>query len=71
MRGLRTVAAAQAGVFTVFLPVGAALTGVLALGERLGALQWLALAVALTGVLLATLPARAWWRRAAQAAFNR
>lgn len=71
MRGLRTVAAAQAGVFTVFLPVGAALTGVLALGERLGALQWLALAIALVGVLLATLPARSWWRRAAQAAFDR
>jgi drug/metabolite transporter (DMT)-like permease len=65
------VAAAQAGVFTVFLPVGAALTGVLALGERLGALQWLALAIALVGVLLATLPARSWWRRAAQAAFDR
>lgn len=58
MTGLRSIPAAQAGVFTVMLPVSAALTGVLALGERLGALEWLALAIALVGVALATLPVR-------------
>ncbi|MFT4193212.1 DMT family transporter [Ottowia sp.] len=59
MTGLRSVPAAQAGVFTVLLPVSAALVGVLALGERVGGAQLLAFAVALAGVLLATLPARA------------
>ena len=34
MTGLKTVPAAQAGVFTVMLPVSAALVGVFALGER-------------------------------------
>jgi len=58
MTGLRTIPAAQAGVFTVLLPVSAALTGVLVLGERMGALELLALAIALIGVALATLPAR-------------
>lgn len=59
MTGLRSVPAAQAGVFTVLLPISAALVGVLVLGERLGGAQWLALAVALAGVLLATVPGRA------------
>nr|WP_145546661.1 DMT family transporter [Variovorax boronicumulans] len=58
MTGLRTIPAAQAGVFTVLLPVSAALTGVLALGERMGVLELLALAIALVGVALATLPSR-------------
>lgn len=58
MTGLRTVPAAQSGVFTVFLPVSAALVGVAALGESLTGLQWAALATALAGVLLATVPAR-------------
>ena len=58
MTGLRSVPAAQAGVFTVLLPVSAAAIGVLVLGERLGTLQLAAYGVALTGVLLATLPAR-------------
>jgi len=58
MTGLRTVASAQAGVFTAMLPVSAALVGVLLLGETLGALQLLALGIALLGVLLATLPRR-------------
>ncbi len=57
MTGLKAVPAAQAGVFTVLLPVSAALVGVLALGERLSALQALAFAIALASVLLATLPA--------------
>jgi drug/metabolite transporter (DMT)-like permease len=58
MTGLKVVPAAQAGVFTAMLPVSAALVGVLVLGERLGALQLLAFASALAGVLLATAPAR-------------
>ncbi len=58
MTGLRQVPAAQAGVFTVMLPVSAALVGVLALGETLGVAQAIALAVSLAGVLLATAPAR-------------
>ena len=58
MTGLKAVPASQAGVFTVMLPVSAALVGVFALGERLTGVQLLAFAVALAGVLLATLPAR-------------
>jgi drug/metabolite transporter (DMT)-like permease len=58
MTGLKSVPAAQAGVFTVLLPVSAAAVGVGVLGERLSALQMLAYGVALTGVLLATSPAR-------------
>lgn len=56
MTGLKVVPAAQAGVFTVMLPVSAALVGVLVLGEPLGGLQVVAFAAALAGVLLATLP---------------
>ncbi|MET0311828.1 MAG: DMT family transporter [Burkholderiaceae bacterium] len=58
MTGLKRVPAAQAGVFTVMLPVSAALVGVFVLGESLGGLQMVAFAIALAGVLLATLPAR-------------
>ncbi|WP_082525077.1 DMT family transporter [Pseudorhodoferax sp. Leaf274] len=58
MTGLRAIPAAQAGVFSVLLPVSAALTGVLALGESMGALEVLALLIALAGVALATLPSR-------------
>ena len=58
MTGLRAVPAAQGGVFTVLLPVSAALVGVLALGESLNAMQLLAFALALASVLLATLPSR-------------
>ncbi|OYU41548.1 MAG: EamA family transporter, partial [Burkholderiales bacterium PBB4] len=58
MTGLQTVPAARAGVFTVMLPITAALTGVLFLGERMGGLQIGALCAALTGVVLATLPGR-------------
>lgn len=57
MTGLRGTSASQAGVFTVMLPVSAALIGVVALGERLQPLQWLALGLALAGVLVATWPA--------------
>ena len=62
MTGLKSVPAAQAGVFTVLLPISAAAVGVVALGERLSTLQLLAYGVALIGVLLATLPSRAAWR---------
>ena len=55
MRGLRAVPAAQAGVFTVMLPISAALIGVSALGERMSPVQGLAFAIALLGVFLATM----------------
>ncbi|MEY4979017.1 MAG: hypothetical protein RLZZ352_1287 [Pseudomonadota bacterium] len=56
MTGLKTVPASQAGVFTVMLPLTAALVGVLFMGERLSPLQWLAFGIALLGLLLATVP---------------
>ena len=58
MTGLRSIPASQAGVFTVMLPISTALTGVIALGEQLGIWQWLALGIALLGVLIATVPSR-------------
>ena len=58
MTGLQSVPAARAGVFTVMLPISAALVGVLALGEALGGLQLVAFAMALLGVMLATMPTR-------------
>ncbi len=58
MTGLKSVPASRAGVFTVMLPVSAAVVGVLALGETLGGMQLVAFALALAGLLLATLPAR-------------
>jgi drug/metabolite transporter (DMT)-like permease len=58
MTGLKTVPAAQAGVFTVMLPISAALVGVLVLGEKVSGLQMLAFAIALVGVVLATLPGK-------------
>lgn len=58
MTGLQSVPAARAGVFTVMLPISAALVGVLALGETLGGLQLVAFAMALLGVMLATMPTR-------------
>ncbi len=57
MTGLQTVPAARAGVFTVMLPISAALVGVLVLGESLSGMQLLAFGIALLGVVLATLPA--------------
>ena len=59
MTGLQAVPAAQGGIFTVVLPISAALVGVLVLGEQLSGLQLLAFAIALASVLLATLPSRA------------
>ncbi|WP_431095805.1 DMT family transporter [Polaromonas aquatica] len=58
MTGLRNVPANQAGVFTVLLPVSAAAIGVIVLGEKLNGPQIGAFAIALTGVVLATLPGR-------------
>jgi drug/metabolite transporter (DMT)-like permease len=58
MTGLKSVPAAQGGVFTVMLPIAAALVGVLVLGEPVSALQMLAFAIALIGVVLATLPSK-------------
>ena len=58
MSGLKTVPAARAGVFTVMLPISAALVGVLVLGERLTPVQLLAFGLCLVGVVLATLPGR-------------
>jgi drug/metabolite transporter (DMT)-like permease len=57
MKGLRHVPAPQAGVFTVMLPVSAALVGVLFLGERFGAAHVAAFVLAVAGLLLATWPA--------------
>lgn len=56
MRGLRQVQASRAGVFTVLLPVTSALVGVTVLHEPFSALQAMALALALAGLLLATWP---------------
>lgn len=53
MRGIRHVGAARAGIYTVCLPVTAALVG-MALGESMGWVRLLALGLALVGVVLAT-----------------
>jgi drug/metabolite transporter (DMT)-like permease len=45
-------------VFTVLLPVSAALVGVVALGEAFGPAHVAAFALALAGLLLATWPER-------------
>jgi drug/metabolite transporter (DMT)-like permease len=58
MQGLRHVPAPQAGVFTVMLPISAALVGVMFLGEAFGPMHLVALALSLAGLLLATWPAR-------------
>ena len=59
MTGLKAVPAAQGGVFTVLLPVSAALMGVLVLGESFTSMQLVAFAIALASVVLATFPSRA------------
>ena len=58
MTGLQQVPASQAGVFTVMLPISAALVGVGLLGESMRGAQLAAFALALAGVVLATLPDR-------------
>jgi drug/metabolite transporter (DMT)-like permease len=57
MAGLQGLPAAKAGVFMVFLPISTALIGLL-LGESLSLAQALAYGLALSGVLLATWPAK-------------
>jgi drug/metabolite transporter (DMT)-like permease len=54
MTGLKTVPAARAGVFTVMLPISAAVVGVVFLEETLGGVQLIAFGMALLGVMLAT-----------------
>jgi drug/metabolite transporter (DMT)-like permease len=58
MTGLKRVQAAAAGVFTVFLPIAAALVGVLFLGERFGPAHLAAFGFALAGLLIVTWPRR-------------
>lgn len=58
MTGLKAVPAAQGGIFTVMLPVSAALVGVLVLGESFSPIQGVAFGIALASVVLATLPSR-------------
>jgi drug/metabolite transporter (DMT)-like permease len=58
MTGLLRVEASRAGVFSVMLPISAAVVGVLVLGERVGTAQSIAFGVALMGLLLATWPTR-------------
>ncbi len=55
MTGLKTIPAAQAGVFTVMLPISTAVTGVFLLGESVSAAQIAAYGIALVGLLLATI----------------
>lgn len=59
MTGLKSVPASQAGVFTVMLPISAAMTGLLFLGESMSLPQFAAFGVALCGVLIATSERRA------------
>jgi drug/metabolite transporter (DMT)-like permease len=59
MTGLKLVPAAQAGVFTVMLPITSALVGVFVLGESLGGLQLMAFGIGVMGVLMATVPVSA------------
>ena len=58
MTGLKVVPASRAGVFTVMLPLSAAAIGVLFMGEHLSSMQLIAFAIALLGLVLATLPGR-------------
>ena len=58
MTGLKTIPAHQAGVFTVFLPITAAAIGVAFFDEVMTGIQVIAFAIALVGVVLATLPKR-------------
>ncbi len=58
MKGLRHVPSSHAGVFTVLLPVSAALVGVAVLGEAFSGAHFLAFGLSLGGLLLATWPKR-------------
>ena len=52
MTGSKRLPSSHSGVFTVMLPISAALVGVLVLGESLSVLQMVAFAVALLGIAL-------------------
>ena len=56
MMGLRHVPSSRAGVFTVLLPVSAALVGIWVLGESFGPAHVAAFVLAMAGLLLATWP---------------
>ncbi len=58
MTGMKTIPAAEAGVFSAMLPITAAAIGVLVFDESWTGLQALAFGLALAGLLLATLPNR-------------
>ena len=61
LSGLKVIPASQAGVFTVALPISAALIGVVFLGEHITAGQLFAFGCAAVGIMLVTLnrtPAR-------------
>jgi drug/metabolite transporter (DMT)-like permease len=58
MTGLKIVPASRGGVFTVMLPVAAAVVGVAVLGEPFSGVQALAFVFALAGVAMATWPVR-------------
>ncbi len=52
MTGTKHLPAAHSGIFTVMIPISAALVGVLALGETLSTVQVVAFAIALLGIAL-------------------
>lgn len=56
MTGLKTVPASHAGVFTVMLPISAAVIGMLFMDESLTPMQVIAFAIALLGLVIATAP---------------
>lgn len=58
MTGLKSIPASRASVFTVLLPITAAVIGVAVLGEQFSMMQLLAFAIALSGMLLVTLPGK-------------
>jgi len=58
MTGMKTIPAAEAGVFSAMLPITAAAIGVLVFDETWTGLQAIAFGLALAGLLLATLPNR-------------
>ena len=58
MTGLKTIPAAKAGIFSVMLPISAAVVGIVFLGENFTLMQAIAFAIALLGLLLATAPSK-------------
>jgi len=56
MTGMKTIPASEAGIFSAMLPITAAAIGILVFGEQWTGLQAVAFLLALTGLVLATLP---------------